>query len=192
MKADWLIFFFEINFAFPCFRVRYEGKHIPLEIIILNCTQNVNCAFGYLIVHSGDQKCRIWKPGATPTWEPFCQMPTPCQQREGSSELRSLAKITDFITERGQREGRLCSVPEPAHLSSLQPSLPSLLAALCMQACCLQRHPMLAWVSINQILLNGAPIRQLFQTALRKCGWETFKHFCVCVGHDTCYKCPRL
>lgn len=100
VKADWLIFFFEIHFAFPCFRVRYEGKHIPLEIIILNSTHNVNCAFGYLIVHSGDQKCRMWKPGAMPTSEPFCQMSTPCQQRERSSEPRSLPKVTDFITER--------------------------------------------------------------------------------------------
>lgn len=105
-------------------------------------------------------------------------------------QLRAKKSTKDdwfYLREKAQREGRRCSVPEHAHLSSQPPGLPSLLAALGVQACGLQRHPMLARVPINQILLNGAPSRQLFQTALRNCGWETFKQY-ILFCHDTCYK----
>lgn len=187
MKADWLIFFFEIHSAFHCFRVRYEGKHIPLEFIILNCTQNVNC---------------IWLLDS-PLWWPEMQnvetrghahvrtiLPDVSTMSPERGQLRAKKSTKDdwfYLRGKAQREGRRCSVPEHALLSSQPPGLPSLLAALGVQACGLQRHPMLARVPINQILLNGAPSRQLFQTALRNCGWETFKQY-ILFCHDTCYK----
>lgn len=121
LKADWLIFFFEIHFTFHCFRVRYEGKYIPLEIIILNCTQNVNCAFGYLIVHSGDQKCRMWKRGATPHVRTILPDVNQCQQREGSSEPRNLPKMTDFISV--ARQALFSSRARPFVLPATFPSL---------------------------------------------------------------------